>query len=126
MYQTECKNPEDRVQDNVDTDSQAHCDDDSISENKFESEVCSPMTMTELDEILSKMPKGKSSGVDQIPSEFLSHSGFQFKKYLLTFYNQIIKDGKVPSELNIGKCCLIWKVSLPFTGVYIQPDQISF
>ena len=108
LYQNEYNNREEPDVSSFNT--QDQCDDNSTSEDKFESEVCAPLTMTELDDILVKLPKGKSSGVDQIPSEFLSNSGFQFKKYLLTFYNKIIQDGKVPSDLNIGKCCLIWKV----------------
>ena len=79
-------------------------------ETKYESSVCSPMTMVELESILDKLPNEKSPGYDQVPGEFLKNSGFQFKKYLLSFYNRIIEEGKVPSELNIGKCCLIWKV----------------
>ena len=82
----------------------------SVTETKFESQVCAPMTMTELESVLSMMPKGKSSGVDQIPSEFIVNSGMKFKNYLLTFYNKILQEGKVPTDLNIGKCCLIWKV----------------
>ena len=80
------------------------------TETKYESSVCSPMTMVELESILDKLPNEKSPGYDQVPGEFLKNSGFQFKKYLLSFYNRIIEEGKVPSELNIGKCCLIWKV----------------
>ena len=67
--------------------------------------------MTELDAIILSMKDGKSSGVDHIPTEFLKNSGFQFKNYLLNFYNKIIEEGAVPAELNIGKCCLIWKVT---------------
>ena len=55
------------------------------------------MTMTELDSILLSMKDEKSSGVDQIPPEFLKNSGIQFKQYLLSFYNKIIQEGAVPA-----------------------------
>ena len=78
---------------------------------EHEDDVCSPITITELDLLLEKLPNQKSCGVDLIPNEFLKNCGFAFKQYLLLFYNKIIEEGKVPSQLNIGKCCLIWKVS---------------
>ena len=84
--------------------------DDNVEADKYESIMCEPMTMTELDSILIRMSNGKSSGIDQIPPEFLKNCGFHFKQYLLSFYNKIIEEGRVPPELNIGKCCLIWKV----------------
>ena len=83
---------------------------DQVDEDKYEAIICAPMTMTELDSILLSMKNEKASGVDQIPPEFLKNSGIQFKQYLLLFYNKIIQEGVVPAELNIGKCCLIWKV----------------
>ena len=86
--------------------------DDKVAEDKYESDVCAPMTMTELNCILNKLPNEKSSGVDLIPNEFLKNCGSIFKKYLLIFYNKIIEEGRVPSALNVGKCCLIWKVRL--------------
>ena len=86
---------------------------DNVKEDKYESIMCEHMTMTELDSILLRMSNGKSSGVDQIPPEFLKNGGVLFKQYLLAFYNKIIDEGRVPAELNIGKCCLIWKVKAP-------------
>ena len=81
-------------------------------ENKFEAQVCSPYSMTELNRILNNLPLGKSSGYDQIPNELLKQSSPKFKMYLQAFLNQILKDGKVPPDLNLGKCCLIHKVLL--------------
>ena len=78
---------------------------------EFEEDVCSPMTYTELEGLLDMLPKGKSSGYDYIPNEFLINSSDKFKQYLLIFYNKILEEGKVPEELNIGKCVLIHKVN---------------
>ena len=80
------------------------------NEREYESAVCSPISMTELDSLLKKLPNEKSSGIDHVPNELIKNCGFTFKQYLLTFYNKIIEEGKVPSALNVGKCCLIWKV----------------
>ena len=79
-------------------------------ETKFEDQVCSPYSFCELDGILDNLPNGKASGYDQIPNELLKNSSFLFKNYLLIFLNQILSDGKVPVELNVGKCMLIYKV----------------
>ena len=81
--------------------------------DEFESEVCPPMTFTELERLINDLPTGKSSGYDHIPNEFLINSSFHFKQYLLAFYNKIIEEGAVPEELNIGKCVLIHKVMTP-------------
>ena len=81
-----------------------------VPPDKFEDDVCPPMSFLELDHLLQKLPLGKSSGYDQVPNEFLRNSSFLFKQYLLAFYNQIIKDGCVPESLNAGKCILIFKV----------------
>ena len=79
-------------------------------EGKYEKDVCSPITATELNVILAKLPNEKSCGIDLIPNELLKNCSFDFKQYLLSFYNKILEQGRVPSALNIGKCCLIWKV----------------
>ena len=81
---------------------------------KFEEEVCSLYTFTELEQLLEKLPSGKASGYDKISNEMLKHSSFIFKQYLLIFLNRIIQDGKVPKLLNTGKCMLIFKVSSLF------------
>ena len=83
----------------------------NVPENKYEANVCAPITMTELDELICLLPNQKACGIDNIPNEFLKNSTFNFKCYLLSFYNKIIDEGKVPASLNMGKCCLIWKVS---------------
>ena len=80
-------------------------------EDMFEEQVCSPYTHLELTQILANLPSGKSSGYDQVPNELLKHSSFSFIQYILCFLNRIIKDGKVPQELNLGKCMLIHKVN---------------
>ena len=87
-------------------------------EKKFEAEVCAEFTLTELNEIISMLPNQKSSGIDNIPNEFLKNSTFNFKTYLLQFYNKILEEGAVPGPLNTGKCCLIWKVILQQLAFY--------
>ena len=87
----------------------------NVPENKYEADVCAPITMTELEELICLLPNQKACGLDNIPNEFLKNSTFKFKCYLLSFYNKIIDEGNVPASLNMGKCCLIWKVS--FTSV---------
>ena len=81
-----------------------------VPEDKFEEEVCSPYTLSELSQTLESLPTEKAAGVDQVPNELLKNSSCKFKQYLLLFLNQIIPDGKVPEELNLGKCMLIHKV----------------
>ena len=79
-------------------------------EDKFEQEVCSPYTLTELSQTLANLPAEKAAGIDQIPNEMLKHSSQKFKQYLQLFLNQMIKEGRVPETLNHGKCVLIHKV----------------
>ena len=65
---------------NVDPDVQCLINpEEGVVEDKYESDVCAPMTMTELNGILSKLPNEKSSGVDLIPNEFLKNCGNDFK-----------------------------------------------
>ena len=78
---------------------------------QFEQEVCSNYSLHELCQIVANLPSGKASGYDSIPNELLKNCSQHFKQYLLAFLNQIIKDGKVPPEINIGKCMLIHKVT---------------
>ena len=79
---------------------------------KFESLVCAPYTMLELEQTLCKLPTGKASGYDGIPNELLMNTNFEFRKYLQIFLNRILETGKVPETLNAGKCYLIYKVML--------------
>ena len=57
-------------------------------------------------------------GYDSIPNELLKNSSFDFKQYLLIFYNKILGDGVVPQALNIGKCMLVYKVSSGIPQVF--------
>ena len=82
-----------------------------FKEDQFESQVCPPYSFTELEQILRDLPDGKAAGIDNISNELLKHSSFESKLYLQTFLNKIIQDGEVPSELNQGKCMLIFKVN---------------
>ena len=97
-----------RVVDNIDQILRNH--EYTFKEDEFERQVCSEFTMTELGQVLSTLPDEKSSGVDGVPNELLKHSGDIFRMYLLTFLNQILADGRVPEQLNTGKCILIHKV----------------
>ena len=85
----------------------------NFREDEFEDKVSSPYTFTELEEILNTLPSGKASGVDDIPNEMLRHTTFHSRLYLQTFLNRIISEGKVPPDLNLGKCVLIYKVIKP-------------
>ena len=82
----------------------------SINPAQFEDEVCPPYTFLELCQMLQKLPRGKSSGYDRISNELLMNTSLKFRHYILIFLNKIILDGKVPQDLNIGKCMLIYKV----------------
>ena len=82
----------------------------SFQPDHFESKVCSPYSFVELDQVLEKLPSGKSSGYDRIPNELLKNSTCAFKQYLIVFLNKIMEDGVVPQNLNLGKCMLIHKV----------------
>ena len=88
-----------------------------IPEDKFEQQVCSEYTLAELTEILVSLPAEKAAGFDQLHNELIRNCSLDFKQYLLLFLNQIINEGRVPEELNLGKCVLIHKVIIviPFT-----------
>ena len=77
---------------------------------EFEEQVCMPYTYSKLDDELKALPNGKSAGLDSIPNELLKNSGTKFRAYLHTFLNKMLELGKVPQELNAGKCMLIFKV----------------
>ena len=97
----------------------------SFQPDQFEDKVCSPYSQNELDQILGKLSSGKSSGYDGIPNELLKNASFKFKQYLLIFLNQILKDGVVPQNLNLGKCMLIHKVCLFFKYHFISFNQFT-
>ena len=78
---------------------------------QFEEEVCPPYTFLELNQMLQKLPRGKSSGYDRLSNELLMNTSLKFRHYILIFLNKILQDGKVPKDLNIGKCMLIYKVT---------------
>ena len=82
----------------------------NYEENKFEDQICPPFSFVELEKTLGDLPTGKASGYDRVPNELLKNSSFDFKQYLLMFYNKIISDGSVPEPLNQGKCMLIYKI----------------
>ena len=73
----------------ADQDGEGMVNKETEADNKrYEKDVCSPITATELDIILAKLPNGKSCGIDLVPNELLKNCSFQFKQYLLSFYNK--------------------------------------
>ena len=82
----------------------------NVKTDEFEAKICSPFTYTELVNTLNSLPNGKAAGYDNIPNEMLRHTNYNSRLYLQTFLNQIISDGEVPPDLNLGKCMLIYKV----------------
>ena len=82
-----------------------------IPANMHEKEVCAPYTMTELNRILQSLENEKASGFDAIPNELLKNSSIRFRQYILIFLNKILREGKIPEEMNDGKCVLIYKVN---------------
>ena len=95
--------------------------DPTVKHDQYEEAVCSPYTFLELDRILNKLPSGKASGYDQIPNEMLTHSSFTFKQYLLIFLNKVLADGRIPEDLNLGKCILIFKVYYTTQNLTLSP-----
>ena len=85
-------------------------DSPSFAPDYFEAQVCSPYSFCELEQTLSDLPRNKAAGYDRIPNELLKNSSYKFKQYLLKFLNQIMEEGVVPEDLNLGKCILIYKV----------------
>lgn len=83
-------------------------------EDEFEAKVCSPYTLTELNQILDSLPSGKAAGVDNLSNELIRNSNFKSRLYLQSFLNRIISDGAVPPQLNLGKCVLIYKVIINY------------
>ena len=77
--------------------------------DQFQEEVCTPYSYLELDKMLKNLPNGKASGYDRISNEMLKHASVKFRHYLLKFLNKIITTGKIPPDMNIGKCVLIYK-----------------
>ena len=63
-----------------------------------------------LSELRTTLTSAKSPGFDNISNEMLKYSNSNFRNYLLTFLNKVLETGKVPKELNIGKCMLVFKV----------------
>ena len=84
----------------------------SFESTKFEEDVCSLYTFTELGQELDGLANGKASGYDNVANELLKNSGDKFRLYLLSFLNKVLEEGVVPQDLNIGKCLLIHKVEL--------------
>ena len=94
----------------------------NIPEDKYEDLVCSEYTLAELSQILSSLPNEKAAGYDQLPNELIRNCSDNFKQYLLLFLNQLITEGRVPEELNLGKCVLIHKVII----IKDIPNKINF
>ena len=66
---------------------------------KYESEVCSPYTFAELQELLQDLPHKKASGCDSISNEMIKNTSQQFQQYLLIFLNKIFEEGEVKEWL---------------------------
>ena len=98
----------------------------TFEDKKFEGKVCPPFTFNELDKILNDLPAGKATGYDRVPNELLKNSSFEFKQYLLVFYNKIISDGAVPEHLNRGKCMLIYKVRVEIVKYQGDNSECDF
>ena len=82
----------------------------------FESPVCAPFTISELQKQLSSLKDNRANGVDGVKNEMLKNTNFTFHLYLMSFLNRVLSTGEVPHVLNLGRCVLLPKggdTSLP-------------
>ena len=61
-----------------------------------------PITHTDIEKIIKKLPKGKACGFDQVTSEHLHHAGVIVRSIITMLLNGIIKCSKIPQRLKKG------------------------
>ena len=76
------ENPEENLEDAYDYTRK------TLLEDKFESEVCEPYTVSELNDILDTLPSGKACSTDHIPNELLKNTS-------PVVYNDILEMQKI-------------------------------
>ena len=70
-------------------------------------------TMTELDNILGKLPKKKASGPDDIQYEHIINLPIQVKQDLLFIYNESLTSGIIPDIWKASKIKMLLKPNKP-------------
>ena len=79
------------------------------SPNYFEKEVCNPISLTEVKEIVLKHKDNRASGIDEISTRLLKNASPLFYTYLTEMINKCLETGSTPKALNVGKMTLINK-----------------
>ena len=76
-------------------------------------DLSQPFTMVELKTALNKMKSGKAAGFDGIYPEFLKHLGSLALNWILSFFNDILITGHIPTEFRKAKVIAILKPGKP-------------
>ena len=61
-----------------------------------------PITWTETEEALKKMPKGKSPGIDEVSADMIKAAGVQGIQWLHRVLNAVWKENKIPADWSKG------------------------
>ena len=77
--------------------------------NKYEDEICSKISSYEYEGLKNNLQKGKSSGIDGIPNEFIKNGGVALDEHIRAFLNRVVKTSKFPETGNEGKCVIVHK-----------------
>lgn len=78
-------------------------------EESDKDEINVDITEEELEIALRKMKHGKSPGHDKITTEMIKKMGIEGKNILLTMYNKIFKEEKIPKDWELGQIVPIYK-----------------
>jgi len=86
--------------------------------NMYEVEVCEPVNVSLVQEIIDGLKKERAPGVDNLTPAMLKLAGPEAMKFTTSLINQILSEGRVPESLQTGKMTLIdkKKPSLLVTG----------
>ena len=69
----------------------------------------SAFSILELEDAISSLKTNKAPGYDYMFSEFFKHFGSRVKQWLLTFYNNILEHGRLPSQFKQAKVITVLK-----------------
>ena len=69
--------------------------------------ITEDISKKEIAKVIKKMQKGKSSGLDGIPAEFIIEGGEGLAEYLRNIFNRIMREEVVPEEWKEEKCKLL-------------------
>ena len=94
-------------------------------EFEYEEEVCNPVSVSDVQESIKGLKLNRAAGLDMVSTTMLKTASRSMVCLITKMFNEVLKTGVVPEDLQIGKMTLIDKKEPSLEVIKKRPLTVS-